>query len=128
MVFELPANLCLAIAKSILNGTCAAVCNGSFNKAANCAETAAFTIHAKQLDEDPLTGGKWTTDAASSNQCSYRTELGGIIGVLIANDMVVQFYKIISGKLTLKCNNKIAVDQAGGDWPLKASQDCFNYL
>lgn len=125
--FDLPSDLCLAIAEGIKDGTCVAVCDGSFNKAVNCAGTAAFTIHATQIDEDPLTGGNWTTGPAS-DQCSYWSELGGIIGVLLAIDIVFRFYKIGSSKLTLKCGNETAVDQAGGDWPLRASQECFNYL
>ena len=125
--FELPADLCLTIAEGIKDGTCAAVCNGSFNESANCAGTAAFTIHATQFNDDPLTGANWTTGPAS-DQCLYRSKLGGIIGVLTAIDIVIRFYKITSGKITLKCNNETAVDQAGGDWPLKASQDCFDSL
>ena len=68
--FDLPSDLCLAIAEGIKDGTCAAVCDGSFKEVMNCAGKAAFTIHATQLNEDPVTDGNWTTGLAS-DQYSY---------------------------------------------------------
>ena len=80
---SLPADKCLSIAEGIRNGTCRAVLDGSFNLQRDCAGIAAFTVHASAEDNDPLTGTNWTT-GTKADQGSYRSELGGVIAVLIA--------------------------------------------
>lgn len=61
--YNLPCYHCHAIAESIRNGTCTAVCDGSFNQnqAEDYAGTTAFTVCATQADTNPLTGKNWTT-------------------------------------------------------------------
>ena len=65
---------------------------------------------------------------SKADQGSYQSELGGVIAVLIAVNIIVQFFGITSGKITIKLDNEAAVDQAGGDWPLNVRQECFDYL
>ena len=111
--YKLSGDLYQAIAECTWNGTCAAACNISFNQAEDCAGTAAFIVHATQEDADPLIGTNWTTEP-KVDQC-YWSELGGIIGFLVSINIVVHFYKINSSKITLKCDNEEAVDQASGN-------------
>ena len=79
-------------------------------------------MHASAEDNDPLTGTNWTT-GTKADQGSYQSELGGVIAVLIAVNIIVQFFGITSGKITIKLDNEAAVDQAGGDWPLNVQQN-----
>ena len=69
-------------------------------------------------------GTKWITGWAT-DQNSFWSELGGIIGVLTVVEMVVTFWKITAGKITIKLDNESAVDKAvdqiSGEWPLKPS-------
>ena len=125
--YSLPAALYLLIAKGICKGTCRTVSDRSFNLERKCSGTAAFTVHASEDDADQPTGTNWTT-RSKADQGSYRSELGGVIAVLTTVDIIVQFFCITSGKITIKLDNEAAVDQAGGDWPLNVRQECFDYL
>ena len=108
---SLPADKGAAIAAAIQGGTARAVCDGSFNAALDSAGTSAFIIAASSTDRKMIKGTNWITGWAA-DQTSFRSELGGIIGVLTVIEMVVTFWKITAGRLTIKLDNESAVDKA----------------
>ena len=89
-----------SIVASILEGTAAAVTDGSFNLQGG---TAAFTLV-------NLTSGVQLTGAnhvpgLPTDQCAYRSELTGILGTVILINIVCKFFRITSRQVTIRCNN-----------------------
>ena len=107
--YSLPSDKCCLIADGIQNGMCSAVANGSFNLEQDHSVTATFTIHASQEKYEPLTGKNWTT-GSNVDWGLYCSELCGVISILSSVNIIVQFYTIELGKLTIKLHNKTAVE------------------
>ena len=98
----LPPDIGSAIAAAISNGTAASVSDGSFDGALQRGSSA-FLVSPTADSTDAstfITGGNLTT-GNPANQSAYRSELAGALAILSTVDLLVSYYKITSGSLTI---------------------------
>ena len=81
----------------------------------------------QENDEERLYGSNYVTGIAE-DQSPYRSELAGVIGILVTVDVIVKHYNITSGSITIAFDSESALWQAKGDWPLRIDQPDFDYL
>ena len=118
-----------AIAEAITNGTAAAISDGSFDPVLQRGSSA-FLLSPKveeNAEASWISGGNLTT-GLPSDQSSYRSELAGAIAILSTVDLLVSFYHITSGALTIAFDGKAALDYSSSDAVLSVSQQSFDYL
>jgi hypothetical protein len=80
------------IAAAIMQGTCKAVTDGSYKLHHG---TASFVI--KGLDPRKTIQGSNVTPGQPSEQCAYRSKLGGILGILTVLESICAQYNITEG-------------------------------
>ena len=64
----------------------------------------------------------------AEDQSPYRSELAGVIGILVTVDIIVKQNNITTGSITIALDGESALLQAKGDWPLRIDQPNFDYL
>ena len=92
------------VAEAIQQGTCKAVCDGSYK---NTHGTASFCLHG----EDPnfqLMGSNHTP-GIQAEQSPFRSEMGGVVGVLTTLKALCDFHNVSEGsvELGLDCQGAI---------------------
>jgi hypothetical protein len=121
----------LAIVQGIKDGTARIVSDGSYKKDTPIrpAGTSAFRIapYANNKEEQCITGYNWVT-GTKEDQSSYRSEAAGVSGALAVLDVLVKYYHIESGSVTIALDGLLALQQCAGDWPLSIDQPCFDVL
>ena len=125
----LPPDDCLAIAAAISDGTAASVSDGSFDGVLQRGSSA-FIISPTNACTNALTfitGGNLTT-GNPADQSAYRSELAGALAILSTVDLLVSYYKITSGSLTIAFDGEAALREASKTSGLSVSQPCFDYL
>jgi hypothetical protein len=88
------------LAQHIRNGTAKAIADGSYKEQKG---TAAFAI----VTADGSTGiyGMNRTPGPTATQCSYRSENGGLVGILLLCHVLHRAYGLQHGQLVLGCDN-----------------------
>jgi hypothetical protein len=114
------ANLAEAIRKGIAYG----VSDGSYKDERG---TSAFLLEGGSGETNRIMGGN-EIPGYSTEQSSYRAELGGIEGIIALVDCVVQVHSITSGSIRVGLDGEQAMLNAGGDWPLRPGQPDFDML
>ena len=74
-----------------------------------------------------ITGGNLTT-GNPADQSAYQSELAGAIAILSTVDLLVSFYKISSGSITIAFDGASALREASKSTGLSVTQSCFDYL
>ena len=113
----------LAIAKALRAGTAVAVSDGSFKESQG---TAAFAIEG----DSPVGGvvGVNVIPGADESHSAYRSELGGVAGVLECLHCACTVHSITHGKIEVGLDGDQARLAAFGHWPLDPSQPDFDML
>ena len=96
------------IAASIINGSCALVSDGSYFASTNQA-AAAFVIGNEAAHRRII--GRCHVVGPMSSFSAYRSELAGLHGGLIFVQTICRIYNIASGRITLSCDNKGALEK-----------------
>ena len=92
------------VAASIVQRRCKAVTDGSYKDSHG---TAAFII--KGIDQRKAIRGCNVTPGQPTEQCAYRSELGGIIGILTTLEEVCALHSITEGMATIGCDCESAI-------------------
>jgi hypothetical protein len=101
-----PSDDCHSLAKSIQQGTCIAVSDGSFKDERG---TASMVIEGQdsrwRLRCDVVVSGD------KSIQSAYRSELTGIMAAVNIIESICKFFKITKGAVTMVCDGKSALER-----------------
>jgi hypothetical protein len=92
------------VAASILQRTCRAVTDGSYKQHHG---TAAFIL--KGCDEKKAIRGCNVTPGQPPEQCAYRSETGGIIGILTTLEALCAQHSLTTGLVTIGCDCESAI-------------------
>ena len=84
------------VAAAIMRGDARAVSDGSYKEGHG---TSAFVLHGQ--DHHKAIRGRNTIPGRPEEQCAYRSELGGVAGILTMAELLCQFYSIESGALEI---------------------------
>ena len=111
------------VAASILQGTCKAVCDGSYKDGHG---TAAFRLQG----EDPAKAvqGCNVTPGRTQEQCAYRSELGGLVGVLTTLQVLCDTFQVDSGKATVGIDCESLIKRLSNPKPLNVTESHFDML
>jgi hypothetical protein len=113
----------LEIAKAIRDGTAIAVSDGSFKDSHG---TAAFILKGS-LPVGRIVGVN-VIPGAEESQTAYRSELGGVAGILEALHCICRANHITYGKVEVGLDGDQARKEAFGIWPLDPSRPDFDLL
>ena len=113
----------LAIATALRQGTAIAVSDGSFKDSQG---TAAFIIEGASL-EGRLVGVN-VIPGEEDSQSPYRSELGGVAGILEALHCICIAQTVTSGHVTVGLDGEQAMKQAFSEWPLDPCQPDYDML
>jgi predicted RNA-binding Zn-ribbon protein involved in translation (DUF1610 family) len=111
------------VAASILQGTCRAVTDGSYK---DHHSTAAFIIQG--TDWRQSIKGDNTTPGSPAEQCAYRSELGGIVGILVMLELLCSQFYLTSGQVTLGCDCESAIKKLRAHKHPKPSDSHYDLL
>jgi hypothetical protein len=89
-----------AIAQAIINGTAVAVCDGSYK---NNFGTAGFVIQRGASKESRIVGAH-VTPGQPDEINPYRSELGGILAIVVVAEAIASFHDIETGTIELGCD------------------------
>jgi hypothetical protein len=100
---ETPADEGISIIQNILDGTARAVADGSFKDGWGTASGIILGSGENHHRVDVITPG------VAQDQCSFRSELSGILAIILSvNDLVIS-HGAQSGSITVACDNESAV-------------------
>ena len=122
----LPSDACLAIATAIKNGTACAISDGSYEDDPQQGSSG-FIITPGKTRQNMLTGRNLIPGSAE-DQSAYRSELGGVTGVLAAVSVIVHYYDIKQGTLELALDGRSAKNESASTDFLLAGQSSFDIL
>ena len=125
--YTLPSDGGAAIAHAISAGTAAAVSDGSYDDSRQAGSSAFIIAPNKERGAICLEGANFVT-WLPDKQSSYRSELAGVLGVLIYVDALVQFYNISDGAIIIALDGESAIYQSDSEWPLSIGQSSFDYI
>ena len=111
------------IAAALLAGTAVAVSDGSFKDSQG---TAAFVIEGTSSDGRLV--GVNVIPGAEDSQSPYRSELGGVAGILEALHCICCAHVVTKGHVTVGLDGEQAMKEAFGVWPLDPSRPDFDML
>ena len=112
------------IAIAIERGSAIAVADGSFKA---CKGTSAFMIGTGTA-ETQLRGTNQVPGSPAA-QCSYRSELAGILGIVLCLKAICAEYNIQSGRATIACDNlEAGLQSLEYDWEVQPTADHFDIL
>jgi hypothetical protein len=100
-------NNSVLIAEAIRDGSSIAVSDGSFKQARG---TASFVIEAKnskgRLRGDNIVAGQ------PGDQSAYRSELSGLLGIVVTVCEICKVHRIVEGRITVACDGEEALLRA----------------
>ena len=115
-----------AVAQGITQGSAVAVCDGSFKEGHG---TASLTMlphlaseHPNQINASHITPGH------AQEMDAYRTEVGGIYGIVTIIEHLVEAFDIETGSITLGCDCESALKAVFEYEYITPSQSCFDLL
>ena len=111
------------MAAALLRGDCRAVCDGSFKRKHG---TAAFVLHGHR----PIQAlrGCNITHGPEASQCAYRSELGGLVGVVTTLELLCKAYDIPSGRVLVKVDCESLIKRLSSTKPLQVQEAHFDLL
>jgi hypothetical protein len=112
------------VAESIRQGTAYAVSDGSFKEQRG---TSAFLLEGPTGEATRIIGMN-EIPGSLEDQSAYRSELGGISGVLATVDCLCRLYHIKGGKIKCGLDGEQAMLHASGTNPLDPQQPSFDLL
>ncbi len=112
-----------AIAQALIQGTAIAVSDGSFK---NQQGTSAFVIEGNSAAGRLVGVNVIPGDAAS--QSPYRSELGGVAGILEALHGICEAHGVTEGRIEVGLDGEQAMKEAFGHWPLDPSRPDYDML
>jgi hypothetical protein len=115
----------LAMANAIKNGTAIAVSDGSYK---NGRGTAAFILEISEFDKTGRIVGVNSIPGEKEDQTSYRSEIGGVSGVVETVGIVCELHGITSGAVQVGLDGDQAMKEIFGTWPLHPSQADYDLL
>ena len=98
-------------ADSMKNGTAKTVSDGSYK---DYITTAAY----KALQGTPSFQSTVITPGRAEDQCAYRGELAGLLGIIMMANMICTYFSITHGKITVGCDNTTALWNSFEDHPI----------
>jgi hypothetical protein len=126
---NIPDNVDFVIAQAIRNGIAVAASDGSYDEATGIA-TSGYQLCAATTElqfDNSITGANQSPGEAE-DQSSYRSELAGILGVLVMVQSLCTLYEIQEGAIEVALDNKSAAEQSAGDWLLRPRQRDYDML
>ena len=113
------------LAQAIQAQTAVAVSNGSFNP-----DTKRATYEAQLENKQRSSQIKITqyVPGKQEEHSAYRAELAGIAASCIATKLICRTYNIRTGKITICCDGKSALDRAIGTWDVRVSDKHHDLL
>jgi hypothetical protein len=115
-----------AISKAIQRGTAIAVSDGSYKDDRG---TAAFIL--ERSDQFDLSGriiGVNAIPGEAVYQSSYRSELGGVSGIIEIVGILCELHSIPAGVIEVGLDGEQAMKNISGTWPLQPRQADFDLL
>jgi hypothetical protein len=126
---NIPENVDFVIAQAIRNGIAVAASDGSFDEATGIATSGYQLCSATtELQFDNSITGANQSPGEAEDQSSYRSELAGILGVLVMVQSLCTLYEIQEGAIEVALDNKSAAEQSAGDWLLRPRQRDYDML
>ena len=120
----LPADGGRTIAEALKDGTAIAVSDGSFQYGLG---TASWVIEGKNSEN--RIRGDCTIPALPHIHDSYRSEVGGIHGVVIMVELICQQFGIMDGSIIMGCDGKEALHHCVNlSWHIKADKPHFDIV
>jgi len=102
-----------AVVEAITQGTALAVSDGSFKEGRGAA---AWTIEGRMAN-NKITGACLVPGTAEDHS-AFRSELMGILGVLLTAHHILMDYSQVQGTLQVCCDGKSALSLAASDYPI----------
>jgi ribonuclease HI len=117
------------LAAAVWAGIAVAASDGSFDDKTKIG-TAAFQIAPSitSVEEKDSYCGATQVPGAPSNQSAYRSELAGVLAVLIILQALCDAHGISEGSIILSLDSQSALAKAKGSWKLKPRQSDFDIL
>jgi ribonuclease HI len=117
------------LAAAVQAGTAVAASDGSFDDKIKIG-TAAFQIAPSitSVEEKDSYCGATQVPGAPSDQSAYRSELAGVLAILIILQALCDAHGISEGSITLSLDSQSALAEAEGSWKLKPRQSDFDIL
>ena len=116
----------IALATAIRNGTAIAVSDGSYKDGRG---TAAFILEiSDQFQAAGRIVGVNVIPGETEDQSSYRSELGGVSGIVETARILCNIHDINSGAIEVGLDGEQAMKNVFGDWPLYPTQADYDLL
>jgi hypothetical protein len=115
------------IARSIICGNAIAICDGSYKDHFG---TAGFVIQTWDQQLSRIIGAS-ITPGHMDDQNPYRSEIGGIFGIVVVVDALVKKYDMQNGTIEIECNCKsalIAIFEYVYDMPTQPHHDLIHAI
>ncbi len=103
-----------SVAAAILDGSAYAVSDGSYKQNRG---TSAFLLEGRDGETNRVTGLN-EIPGAPSDQSAYRSELGGISGIIATVDCLCRFHHVSSGSINVRLDGEQTLLNASGTAPL----------
>jgi hypothetical protein len=100
---QLPPN-CSVLASELINGTIIAVSDGSYSETFGSAAWVLQGVHMRCT-------GQVVCPGSAREQNSYRSEVAGLLSILIMVDQCVQYYNISEGSIEVACDGESALNK-----------------
>ena len=114
----------LEIATALKLGTAIAVSDGSFK---DYHGTAAFVLEGANTREGRIVGVN-VIPGEEESQSAYRSELGGVAGILEVLHCICVVHQVLAGHVTVGLDGEQAMKEAFGDWPLDPGRPDYDML
>jgi hypothetical protein len=111
------------VAASIQTGNCRAICDGSFKGEHG---TAGFCLHGS--DPKHQIEGANRTPGDPADQSPYRSELGGIVGILVTAQAICNLHKITDGAIEIGLDCEGAIKAITAERAPKAKHKDFDLI
>ena len=109
------------IAAAIMRGDCRAVCDGSYREGHG---TAAFVIWGDNSNK--TIRGENVTPGAREEQCAYRSEMGGVAGILTMLELVCKQFALQDGHVTIGLDCESAIKRLTNTTPPQAHDSHYD--
>ena len=116
---------CKSLAAAILQGTATAISDGSYHPDSRIG-TSGFIL--RGLNRHLSAAGANVIPGSPEEQSSYRSELGGISGVLAVVSATCDKYDLQEGCITFGLDGEQALKKAKSGWPLSPTDTDFDLL
>jgi len=111
------------IARAIIQGIAAAICDGSYKSMYG---TSSFTVVGISVLKRAL--GRNRIPGSPSQQKAYRSELGGVAGIVVFLSMLCSVHNIQHGHITVALDGERAKDIVSQDWDPSPSRTNFDLI